>query len=233
MHNFSRKQAFTLAEVLITLGIIGVVAALTIPMLMTHIANIRNSAILKEDYSILQQVMRYAYDDGASSAITTLNNNAQMQDWFDEYLLPYMKVGRVCYDESGCWSEKLTKQLNGVVAPNMLVGKVGQGTVCFILNNGSNVCEDDYRKNEIHNMYGVDIQSDFGIVMFVDVNGMANPNMYGKDVFIFVSSDDKYSPAGSSVSPEDAISNCKLTGTGALCANVVKSNGWNIADIKY
>ena len=31
VHNASRKAAFTLAEVLITLGIIGVVAALTLP----------------------------------------------------------------------------------------------------------------------------------------------------------------------------------------------------------
>ena len=34
--NFKRKPAFTLAEVLITLGIIGVVAAITIPNLITH-----------------------------------------------------------------------------------------------------------------------------------------------------------------------------------------------------
>lgn len=35
MAQFNKKKAFTLAEVLITLGIIGVVAAITIPMLMT------------------------------------------------------------------------------------------------------------------------------------------------------------------------------------------------------
>lgn len=35
-HNASRKAAFTLAEVLITLGIIGVVAALTLPSLVAN-----------------------------------------------------------------------------------------------------------------------------------------------------------------------------------------------------
>ena len=35
-NNFGRKAAFTLAEVLITLGIIGVVAALTMPSLIAH-----------------------------------------------------------------------------------------------------------------------------------------------------------------------------------------------------
>ena len=37
----NNKKAFTLAEVLITLGIIGVVAAMTIPTLMTNIHHIQ------------------------------------------------------------------------------------------------------------------------------------------------------------------------------------------------
>lgn len=42
-----KKAAFTLAEVLITLGVIGVVAAMTIPSLIQKYSNERNSAILK------------------------------------------------------------------------------------------------------------------------------------------------------------------------------------------
>ena len=40
-HGKSKNFAFTLAEVLITLGIIGVVAAMTIPVLMTTFAKIK------------------------------------------------------------------------------------------------------------------------------------------------------------------------------------------------
>lgn len=36
-HHFYKKNGFTLAEVLITLGIIGVVAALTMPTLIANI----------------------------------------------------------------------------------------------------------------------------------------------------------------------------------------------------
>ena len=43
-----RKYAFTLAEVLITLGIIGVVAALTMPALIGHYKKVQTIAQLKK-----------------------------------------------------------------------------------------------------------------------------------------------------------------------------------------
>lgn len=46
-----RNRAFTLAEDLITLGIIGVVAAITIPSLMENVRNRDLQAQLKKTYS--------------------------------------------------------------------------------------------------------------------------------------------------------------------------------------
>jgi len=46
------KKGFTLAEVLITLGIIGVVAAMTIPTLMTKYAKQRTETQLVKFYSM-------------------------------------------------------------------------------------------------------------------------------------------------------------------------------------
>lgn len=58
------KFGFTLAEVLITLGIIGIVAAMTIPTLIQNQQKRKMEAVLKEDYSIIQQVMKFTeYDD--------------------------------------------------------------------------------------------------------------------------------------------------------------------------
>ncbi len=55
--NIYRKKhiAFTLAEVLITLGIIGVVAAMTIPTLMNNTGNQALVTGFKQNYAILQQ----------------------------------------------------------------------------------------------------------------------------------------------------------------------------------
>jgi prepilin-type N-terminal cleavage/methylation domain-containing protein len=45
------KLAFTLSEVLITLGIIGVVAAMSIPTLITSVQKIRTATELKKSFA--------------------------------------------------------------------------------------------------------------------------------------------------------------------------------------
>ena len=58
-----RNRAFTLAEVLITLGIIGVVAAITIPSLMENVRNRDLQAQLKKTYSEWNQISMQFMDD--------------------------------------------------------------------------------------------------------------------------------------------------------------------------
>ena len=103
------KNGFTLAEVLITIGIIGIVAAVTIPSLMTKMRNVRDSATLKEDFSILKQMMLSANDDGAMASIVIGNNMDEMKNWFNTYFLPYIKVAKVCYGTKGCFPNKVKK----------------------------------------------------------------------------------------------------------------------------
>ena len=95
------KFAFTLAEVLITLGIIGVVAAITIPGLMTkYHRHVVETKLAKFD-SIINQAVRMSiaenddilYDPPADKA----NSPAYLKEWFDENLLKYMKAD---YDSS-------------------------------------------------------------------------------------------------------------------------------------
>lgn len=64
MKRFNKINAFTLAEVLITLGVIGVVAAMTIPTLMTNLQNRKLESQFKEGYSILSQAFKSWQDDG-------------------------------------------------------------------------------------------------------------------------------------------------------------------------
>ena len=47
------KKAFTLAEVLVTLGIIGVVVALTLPAVIANYRKKEYVSILKQSYSVL------------------------------------------------------------------------------------------------------------------------------------------------------------------------------------
>ena len=130
MNNF-KKAGFTLAETLITIGIIGIVAAMTIPTLMTKLKNDRESAILKEDYSILQQMMKMANEEGAMANIVKGNNMDEMKEWFNTYFLPYIKTTSVCYDESGCWSKNV-KTSAGKTYTSSKTG-CGAASISFVL----------------------------------------------------------------------------------------------------
>lgn len=61
-----KYRAFTLAEVLITLGIIGVVAAMTIPTLMAKIQENTYKSQYKKIFSELNQALRLLEEDDSS-----------------------------------------------------------------------------------------------------------------------------------------------------------------------
>ncbi len=71
-----KKCAFTLAEVLITLGIIGVVAALTIPTLMQKTNDKDIVAQLSKDYSVLSQAWKMVEMEYGTIDKWGLNNTA-------------------------------------------------------------------------------------------------------------------------------------------------------------
>lgn len=58
---------FTLAEILITLGIIGVVAAMTIPVLLTNYKANRLRTQFLKTYSVVQQVFKQMEADDVST----------------------------------------------------------------------------------------------------------------------------------------------------------------------
>ena len=105
-HNSLKRPAFTLAEVLITLGIIGVVAAMTIPTLM---ANHRKKVVetkLEKIYSVMNQainltnaeygdVTNWIIDCGSSNSPTCSIN--EVENWFNSTIgkhLETLKTGK-------------------------------------------------------------------------------------------------------------------------------------------
>jgi len=95
--HFSLKTpAFTLAEVLITLGIIGIVAAMTLPtMIMNHRKQVTVNKV-KKFYTVMSQATNSAIAEYGSmedwQGFTTTRNGEEMQNWFDTYLKSYLKV---------------------------------------------------------------------------------------------------------------------------------------------
>lgn len=82
------KKGFTLAEILITLGVIGVVAAITIPTLIQSYRNRIVETRLQKVYSVMNQAIQRAEADyGAKELWTILNSN-----FMDTYIIPYLKI---------------------------------------------------------------------------------------------------------------------------------------------
>ncbi len=87
------KKAFTLAEVLITLGIIGVVAALTIPTVIASYRKQEASARTKKFYSTIQQAFIMSESEFGPSNEWEREENAKKN--FMKYLAPYMNYSTI------------------------------------------------------------------------------------------------------------------------------------------
>ena len=86
--------AFTLAEVLITLGIIGVVAAMTMPSLMQNYKRQQATARIKKFVSVINQALISAENDlGAREdwVIGEMSNSDSAYNFLNTYIKPYIK----------------------------------------------------------------------------------------------------------------------------------------------
>lgn len=218
------RKAFTLAEVLITLGIIGVVAAMTLPTLITNYQKRATVAKLKRAYSVIKQAYLMSYDQvgdpAADEALAMGNDN-----YFRTYWAPYIK-GTVCktskecgYSSNNPWAfangQKMT--LGVVVLDRRTTFYTSDGFlyVVFVavgsLDNTENVANSS---------------------IIVDINGGKGPNKLGKDVFYFRRiSDEKgndMQPLGYNYSDKSVNSDCSENGNGYYCAEKIRRDGWKI-----
>ncbi|MBO6087124.1 type II secretion system protein, partial [bacterium] len=85
-----KKSAFTLAEVLITLGVIGVVAAMTLPTLIHNYQKTVYVNQLKKSYSILEQAFqKMMADDGVQKLSDTSVWASKGNTTCAYYMTPY------------------------------------------------------------------------------------------------------------------------------------------------
>ena len=102
-----KRPAFTLAEVLITLGIIGVVAAMTMPALIANYNNHITEVRLKKFYSIFNQAIQQSVAENGDTSTwdywfngeydnekneTPEDYSGVLNEKFDRYIAPYMKI---------------------------------------------------------------------------------------------------------------------------------------------
>lgn len=101
----NKNIAFTLAELLITLGIIGVVAALTMPSLIVkHRKQVVVEKLKKTSSALLQayNMAKLDYGDSNRERFTPLNGDIALE-MFNKYYVPYMKFLKVEKGQKGVY----------------------------------------------------------------------------------------------------------------------------------
>src|SRR5574344_871853 len=115
-----QKVAFTLAEVLITLGIIGVVAALTLPTLIANYREKQTVTRLKKEYSTIAQAYTMAITNDGEFADWFTGNETSLQKGqvFYEHVSKYMNIAKNCGSNPGCFTPRQIKTLDGRLGGN-------------------------------------------------------------------------------------------------------------------
>ena len=189
--HLSHGLAFTLAEVLITLGIIGLVAEITIPTLMHNFQTQVTVTSLKKTFSVLSSAYTTSVQENGPP-----NNWTLGADWstdgakkLSDMFAPYLSIAKYCGAAEGCAPNANYKRLKKVQDFKNFYPADGGGSSKIELNDGSLLHFVAYK---LLNYFGT---SYFGFV-YVDVNGAKPPNQEGIDWFIFFITDKGIVPAG-------------------------------------
>lgn len=178
-----KKKAFTLAEVLITLAIIGVVAAMTVPSLLQGQQEKATVTALKKAFSTLSNAFTLAVNDNGTPDNWGMiaNPSSPMLD----KLKPYLNVAKDCTDGSkGCFPTGVnykylapTQGNIGVIDDwNEPALKLADGTLLLGEVNSSDCSSPIGNSTALKNVCGN---------YYVDINGYKSPNQVGKDVYRF------------------------------------------------
>lgn len=174
--DFGQNKAFTLAEVLITLGIIGVVAALTIPALLNRTNDLEYKVGLKKAYSdIVQATTLLETRDGID--FPTFNNDCNNLMNLYNKVLPGGTCGKAssCFTDSGETGSILVNNGGGAAAWSVIYGN---NSFTYYFANTANIAGD-----VVATIGGSTFGNMFSIA--VDVNGNKKPNKLGVDSFLF------------------------------------------------
>jgi len=186
--NIAQKIGFTLAEMLIVIIIIGVVAAIVTPMIFGTTSDAQFHAAWKKKYADLSQVTQMLVVDNGGSLAGAFPGNVAGGEALKDAFASKLNIIKDCSGASwsggtgigasaeGCWHEGANSwyYLNGTAVsgsnwtyPGLILNN---GSLMYFHVNSSNCSQTagDYKR--------------CGHI-YIDVNGFKKPNIIGKDVF--------------------------------------------------
>ena len=222
-----RRAAFTLAEVLITLGIIGVVAAMTMPVLIQNHREKVTVTQLKKTYSVLSQAMLMAVNENGTADMWDAyqsENDGDSEESVTRFtpvnLVKQLKVAKDCgFTSNGCFPAAEYKALNGAAERDF---ENLSRYYKIVLSDGTMLALEGYEpQKDVFD--GVEDRA-YGEI-WVDTNGKKFPNKVGKDLFLFLYKKDRILPYGYNNTDKPLSSTgCSTAGTGYACTAWVLYN---------
>lgn len=221
--DFNKKFGFTLSEVLITLGIVGIVAALTIPAIMKNYKNRLYVSELKKVYSQL------------TNATSSIMSDEHAQNFYET--TGGVKDSCTSTDSEDCKGSAyfLTNYFKSM-KQNCINGDGQCVAATYHSTKGKSA-------NEFNSSYCIQTVNGAAICMFfdtksntskiiVDVNGTSEPNITGRDVYVMqVASDGSITDISSDEddcnAPDD---NSPIIDLAKGCLTKVMNAGWKIED---
>lgn len=168
----TKNKGFTLSEVLITLGIIGIIAAITLPTIIGKYQKMQTAVAVKKVYTEMNQAIKRAEVDYGELKNWDINPNSKTTyeinlAFGNKYLEPYFKNLKA-----------LKEGNNNDLWDNNGVSTTGAN---FITNNGT-IISLSVHSNKIYAL--------------IDINGYKKPNKLGNDIFYFNTLTGKFMPSG-------------------------------------
>ncbi len=201
-------KSFTLAEVLITLVVIGIIAAITVPLVIANHKRTETSAKLKKFYSAITNAIRLAeIENGTINMPDCRYENIEncYQYWFRTYIAKYMNYSKITeeyyFDDSG-------DTPNGFIDWPTFFVYLNDGTIMSFSNPNSDI-------------------------IYIDINGEKGPNQGGRDIFEFdIASNCPNKVCEQEGSRDEILSSAKQYNSSAAYwgAQLIMKDGWEIKD---
>lgn len=214
------KIAFTLAEILITLGIIGVVAAMTIPSLIQSYKEKATVTAVKQSYSTFAQALKMVTIDNPDlSALTdsSLSAKENSQIMFNE-ISKHIKKVKSCDVDKKCMGNTYYLNLNNEKVSNwdtynnLVTGVLANGTSFWILSLPASISGEETYAGQIG----------------IDINGNKRPNKFGVDFFWFTFNKNGELFAGRGEGTGGIYGNCELSPSNSNWSNGYGCSEWII-----
>lgn len=208
------SKAFTLAEVLITLGITGIVASLTLPLLISSHNKSVTETRLSKAYNVFSNAIKLSEIDNGVMSDWPTGSNLNMDEFWNIYMKPYFIGAKLCLNYTDCGYPKNLDNRKWAGGGTDWSIHSDDSRILFQLNDGTVI----FFPRNTSDSQGMPV---YVSSLYIDINGSKKPNQAGRDVFYFK----RNYQNGIITAPKG-----ECTNSTDYCTYEIMSNGWKIPD---